>query len=55
MVTLALCLPLLIGLLAVLLLQREKRSLEMKRLDLDAAKSKLKRARTEKGKSDVSY
>jgi len=35
-------------------LQKERRALEVKRLDLDAAKSKLKRAKSEKGKSDVS-
>ena len=35
-------------------LQKERRALEMRRLDLDAAKTKLKRAKSEKGRSDVS-
>ena len=38
----------------MLCLQKERRALEMRRLDLDAAKTKLKRAKSEKGRSDVS-
>lgn len=38
-----------------LLFQKERKVLETKRLDLDAAKAKLRRAKTQPGKESVSF